>query len=98
MATLVTLDELSLHFGSAVNKNDTETSEVAKHRHKLQPETTGTARAGCREKETVEDKKSRLAAPSRSNGWIFKPKMTEPSRNSTCKHRYSLLATSLPTQ
>lgn len=37
MATLMTPDELSLHFGSTVNKNDTETSEVAKHRHKLQP-------------------------------------------------------------
>lgn len=31
------LDELSLRFGSTVNKNDTETTEVATHRHKLQP-------------------------------------------------------------
>lgn len=35
MATLVTLDELSLHFSSTINKTDTKTNEVAKHRHKL---------------------------------------------------------------
>lgn len=63
MATLVTLGELSLHFGSAVNENGRESSEVAKHGHKLRAQTTGGAPAGCGEKETVEDKKKSPSCP-----------------------------------
>ena len=64
-------------------QNSEETQEVVQHCHKQQYIYAST-QAGCREKETVEDKKSLGDAPSESvNRWLFTSIKVAQRRNST---------------